>query len=298
MGYDREANLEGIDLNSIPDEQLQEHLNYYTRHLENVKRAQRLVDSVGENTKNVLERTKERERVASKLPPPQVGSPPSAAEGSENVDENSDKNDSDSYGEEAKITDETMWKEEAEAPEEVPTEAPTGIPDAPNPPQLQVQQTPRPLGRSVWISQFNPNGPISIGSEVAFKPKKGGESEWFQCVVVKVSADGLRFEIRDPEPDELGNPGKTFKCNWRDIIFIPPEDLSPKSQTPNYPPGTKVLARYPETTTFYPAAVIGTKRDGTCRLKFDGEEEVDKETEVLRRLVLPYPTVSSTMAKK
>lgn len=57
----------------------------------------------------------------------------------------------------------------------------------------------------------------------------------------------------------------------------------------NYPYGTKVLARYPETTTFYPAEVIGTKRDGRCKLKFEGEEEEGKETEVDRRLVVPYP---------
>lgn len=29
-----------------------------------------------------------------------------------------------------------------------------------------------------------------------------------------------------------------------------------------------------------------SQRDGTCRLKFEGEEEVGKETEVERRLVL------------
>jgi SAGA-associated factor 29 len=57
----------------------------------------------------------------------------------------------------------------------------------------------------------------------------------------------------------------------------------------SYPTGTKVLARYPETTTFYPAEVVGTKRDGTCKLMFEGEEEEGKETEVERRLVLPYP---------
>ena len=50
-----------------------------------------------------------------------------------------------------------------------------------------------------------------------------------------------------------------------------------------------MLARYPETTTFYPAVVVGHRRDGTVRLKFDGEEEVNKETEVERRLVLPLP---------
>ncbi|OLL25369.1 SAGA-associated factor 29 [Neolecta irregularis DAH-3] len=56
-------------------------------------------------------------------------------------------------------------------------------------------------------------------------------------------------------------------------------------------PGTTVLARYPETTTFYRAEFIGMKRDGvSCRLRFEGEEEAGKETEVERRLVIEAPT--------
>lgn len=152
-------------------------------------------------------------------------------------------------------------------------------------------------GRCYWVGPYNPDGPLRVGSEVAYKPRKGGEGEWFQCQVVKISADGLRYEVRDPEPDEMGNMGKLFKSTWKELIFIPPQD-SARGQVPSYPPGTKVLARYPETTTFYPAIVTGTKRDGVCRLKFDGEEEVDKEMEVARRLVLPYPTVSSQPAKR
>ncbi|SCU90809.1 LAME_0E10110g1_1 [Lachancea meyersii CBS 8951] len=143
-------------------------------------------------------------------------------------------------------------------------------------------------GRSYWTSPFNPSEPIVLESEVAYKPKRGGDGEWFQCQVIKISNDGTKFEVRDPEPDELGNPGQVYKCSWKDIILLPAVSV-PKHQTPNYPSGTKVLARYPETTTFYPAVVIGHKRDGTCKLRFDGEEEVDKETEVARRLVLPFP---------
>ncbi|SCU98888.1 LADA_0H15962g1_1 [Lachancea dasiensis] len=143
-------------------------------------------------------------------------------------------------------------------------------------------------GRSYWTSPFNPSEPIVLGSEVAYKPKKGGDGEWFQCQVIKISSDGTRFDVRDPEPDELGDPGQVYKCSWKEIILLPAIN-TPKHLTPNYPGGTKVLARYPETTTFYPAVVIGHKRDGTCKLRFDGEEEVDKETEVARRLVLPFP---------
>lgn len=144
-------------------------------------------------------------------------------------------------------------------------------------------------GRSYWTSPFNVSDSIVLYSEVAFKLRqRGTEDEWIQCEVTKIVGDGTKFEVRDPEPDENNNPGKTFKATWKDIIEIPSaeqvQDLVP------YPYGTRVLARYPETTTFYPAEVIGTKRDGRCRLKFEGEEEEGKETEVDRRQVLPYPT--------
>lgn len=46
-----------------------------------------------------------------------------------------------------------------------------------------------------------------------------------------------------------------------------------------------MLARYPETTTFYRAKVISMKKD-SCRLNFEGEDEKDKETDVDRRYVL------------
>ncbi|OWB56065.1 hypothetical protein B5S28_g1955 [[Candida] boidinii] len=142
-------------------------------------------------------------------------------------------------------------------------------------------------GRSFYTSQFNPSDPVIVGSDVAFKPRQK-DAEWIQCVVTKVLSDnGTRFEVKDPEPDDNLPNGQLFKANWKDIILIPP--MSSLKSLPNYPYGTHVLARYPETTTFYPAEVIGFKRDGTCRLKFEGEEEVGKETEVERRHVLPFP---------
>lgn len=95
------------------------------------------------------------------------------------------------------------------------------------------------------------------GSEVAFRLRHRGETEWIQCEVTRVIGDGTKFEVRDPEPDENGNPGQTYKCTWKDVLLIPPRDEA--SALVNYPYGTKVLARYPETTTFYPAEVIGTK---------------------------------------
>ncbi|KAH0611126.1 uncharacterized protein H6S33_011553 [Morchella sextelata] len=130
---------------------------------------------------------------------------------------------------------------------------------------------------------------LYINSEVAYRrPKqKGAEDMWIQCVVVNIiGGDGAkrRYEVQDPEPDEAGDHGKTYKASANALIPIPRESAG----LPVYPVGKQVLARYPETTTFYRAEVMGTKRDGTCRLKFEGEEEVGKETEVERRLVLDF----------
>lgn len=129
------------------------------------------------------------------------------------------------------------------------------------------------------------------GSQVAFRLRKykGGEEEWIQCEVTKVFAEGLRYEVQDPEPDENNNPGQTYRASIKDLTVIQPSTV-PFSQLPVFPPGSIVLARYPETTTFYKAEVTGLKRDGLkYRLRFEGEEEEDKETEVERLLVLSAP---------
>lgn len=141
------------------------------------------------------------------------------------------------------------------------------------------------VGRLYYTSKYNPLGPVVVGSEVAYKLRNRHTEEWIQCEVTKVIGDGIKFEVRDPEPDENNNPGQTFKANYKEIILITDEAFD----YPNYTYGSKVLARYPETTTFYPAVVVGTKKDGTVKLKFDGEEEANKETEVERKLVLPFP---------
>ncbi|CCK73403.1 Sgf29p NDAI_0G04180 [Naumovozyma dairenensis CBS 421] len=231
--FDDDLNSKRIQFANLSDEQLQNHLTKFQDHMENVKRAHRLLDAVRVNLDTILGYT-----------------PPDSS-----------------------------------------------IQPAHKAAKSQSRKNTAPTGMVYWVSQYNPSEGIQNGSEVAYKPRKGGDGEWFQCEVIKIATDGMKFEVRDPEPDELGKTGKIFKCTWKDIILIPSIN-TPKSLTPNYPAGSKVLARYPETTTFYPAVVIGSKRDGTCRLRFDGEEEVDKETEVPRRLVLPFPMVSSSPAKK
>ena len=74
-----------------------------------------------------------------------------------------------------------------------------------------------------------------------------------------------------------------FKTTAASLIPIPRAG----TVLPSFSTGKQVLARYPDTTTFYRAEVMGSKKD-TYRLKFEGEED-DKEMEVDKRFVLDVP---------
>ena len=89
----------------------------------------------------------------------------------------------------------------------------------------------------------------------------------------------IRYEVQDPEPDENGAPGQIYKTTAAALIAIP----GPDAPLPDFPIGKQVLARYPETTTFYRAEVKGAKKE-LYRLKF--EDDQDQEMEVGRRYVL------------
>ncbi|CAI8496017.1 unnamed protein product [Hanseniaspora opuntiae] len=163
-------------------------------------------------------------------------------------------------------------------------------------------------GVSAYTNSYNPKSCyITIGSTVAYKPKltsHGGSmkrkipeemSDWFQCVVLKIlNEEGTRFEIQDIEAAETGQNKDIYRCNSREIIHIPlNKEVQEKNQSLKaYPVGMRCLGRYPDTTTFYPAVVLGRQTvDGVnyCILRFDGEEEVDKETLVERQHVLVLP---------
>lgn len=90
--------------------------------------------------------------------------------------------------------------------------------------------------------------------------------------------------MQDPEPNENGEQGSVYKTTASALIPIPQMGAT----LPSFSIGKQVLARYPDTTTFYRAEVMGSKKD-VYRLKFEGEED-DKEMEVDRRFVLDIPT--------
>lgn len=152
------------------------------------------------------------------------------------------------------------------------------------------------IGRSFYTSPYNPSTPILPNSQVAYCPSNGRDSnsfatthsEWILCRVLRVISE-TRFEIQDPEPDELHPQGQVFRANYKEIILVPLHLVSSSiSRLKEYKVGTRVLAKYPETTTFYPAEVMASK-NGSCMLRFEGEEEVGKLTPVDRVFVLPCP---------
>ena len=73
------------------------------------------------------------------------------------------------------------------------------------------------------------------------------------------------------------------KAYLHNLEVIPPPSAS--STLPDLVKGKQVTALYPDTSTFYRAEVVG-KRGDVVRLRFEGEDETDKELEVERRFVL------------
>lgn len=128
------------------------------------------------------------------------------------------------------------------------------------------------------------------------------EGEGILCRVTSVIGEGKqrRYEIIDADPDPP-TPSMPYRASVNHLIPIPP----PSSNTtlPDLNKGRNVLALYPGTTTFYKAEVVAGwkvsdwKREGsagekevvenTVRLRFEGEDEADREMSVERRYVLP-----------
>lgn len=132
-----------------------------------------------------------------------------------------------------------------------------------------------------------------VGTEVFYRTKKTGarshekddQGEGILCTITNVIGEGnkRKYEILDVEPDEGASP---YRASVVQMVAIPERNdglLDPA-------PKKMVLAMYPGTTTFYRAEVVAVKGKelvpGHVRLRFEDEEEKNKEMEVERRYVL------------
>jgi SAGA-associated factor 29 len=139
-------------------------------------------------------------------------------------------------------------------------------------------------------------------TEVLYRdPKKRAnpEGEGILCRVTSVIGEGKqrRYEIIDADPDPP-TPHIPYRASVNHLVPI----AAPTSNTtlPDLHKGKNVLALYPGTTTFYKAEVVAGWRvadwkggngeevgGNTVRLRFEGEDEADREMSVERRYVLP-----------
>ena len=147
---------------------------------------------------------------------------------------------------------------------------------------------------------------LSPNTEVLYRHNKqraSNEGEGILCRVTSVIGDGKqrRYEIMDADPDLT--PNQPYRASVNHLVPIPPP--SANTTLPDLPRDARVLALYPNTTTFYKAEVVTdwtvqrvkkekTEKDPSAdgkenlvRLKFDGEEEAEREMSVERRYVLP-----------
>jgi SAGA-associated factor 29 len=147
---------------------------------------------------------------------------------------------------------------------------------------------------------------LSPNTEVLYRNSKqrvNQEGEGILCRVTSVIGDGKqrRYEIIDADPDPP-TPSQPYRASVAHLVPIP----SPSANTtlPDLPKKRGVLALYPGTTTFYKAEVVANwvaervkkekddkdasvdGKENLVRLRFEGEDEADREMSVERRYVL------------
>lgn len=142
---------------------------------------------------------------------------------------------------------------------------------------------------------------LAVNTEVLYRNNKNRslEGEGILCRVTSVIGEGKqrRYEIIDADPDPP-TPAQPYRASVNHLVAIPP--LVSNTTLPDLKIGRQVLALYPGTTTFYKAEVVGPwtgkkeiKEEGKdesenlVRLRFEGEDEADREMSVERRYVLP-----------
>ncbi|KAF2005534.1 hypothetical protein P154DRAFT_542528 [Amniculicola lignicola CBS 123094] len=142
---------------------------------------------------------------------------------------------------------------------------------------------------------------LHVNTEVLYRNNKSRslEGEGILCRVTSVIGEGKqrRYEIIDSDPDPPV-PAVPYRASVNHLVAIPP--TSTNTTLPDLPTKRPVLALYPGTTTFYKAEVVanwtkkgGIKEEGKeeidnlVRLRFEGEDEADREMNVERRYVLP-----------
>ncbi len=97
----------------------------------------------------------------------------------------------------------------------------------------------------------------------------------------KLTKDTQRYRIKDIESGE--NSRVDFWASEESLIPLPPADIQPERSWI----GLRVLARYPETTAFYPGRVADMVSNGYI-IYFDGDGHEMPEVMVEAKYVLMH----------
>lgn len=139
---------------------------------------------------------------------------------------------------------------------------------------------------------------LNLGETVFYRKKgRDAEGEGILCRVTNVIGEGKqrRYEIQDTDPEPMsaadgGGYPAPYRASVSHLVPIPETNIG----LPDLPRGRQVLAQYPDTTTFYKAEVsqpwkannVERTRGQYVQLRFEGEMEETKESEVERRYVV------------
>jgi len=140
---------------------------------------------------------------------------------------------------------------------------------------------------------------IPEGSLVAAKISKGKDADWLLCSVRRLlhgqTPDKLRYEVEDVDESEDKKP---YIVPSRNVIplpkYEPPDGFITFAE---FASGKRVLAKYPETTAFYPATVAIPPSKNNNKYKLIFEEDDSKECQVALKFVVappPFGTSSKT----
>ncbi|KAI0032564.1 SGF29 tudor-like domain-containing protein [Vararia minispora EC-137] len=194
--------------------------------------------------------------------------------------------------------------------------SPAGRANTPSTPRGSVgPQGPPPFSREPKARReaLSAQLPLQSGRMVAFHPPPAGkpngtengdteDTTWILAKVVRcINQDKNRYEVQDIEPQDDGHSA-CYKTTLRALLPLPELDVSPNSPTHlnayhEFPPGSTVLALYPDTSCFYRAEVLGSpsstgrnpgaKIIPTYKLRF--EDDDDQEHTVSAQFVVEWP---------
>lgn len=129
---------------------------------------------------------------------------------------------------------------------------------------------------------------LPIGQLVAANTDSQSEVKlWFLCTVAKYDPARERYRVVDAD----GSTGFKKAYNLDAIRIVPLYALEkyPLAERRTFGPGSRVMALFPDTTTFYPCDVIRAPRGAqdTYTLRFDDDDDLDREVNAL--YVFPFP---------